>query len=436
MKVTAEKLNNIKAQATVEISPEDFEVSLDKAYHIVVKKVNIPGFRKGKAPRKVLEKMYGRDILLEDALQDAVPKAFVAALEELKDQYICVSEPEYEVLEVEKDQPVKFKATFEIKPEISLGQYKGLELEKTIKEVTAEDVDAELEKMKERYAKLVVVDGPTQNGDLVGIDYEGKVDGVAFEGGSAQNYMLELGSNTFIPGFEEQLIGAEKDQTVEVKVQFPTEYHSEELAGKDAVFTVTVKEIKRKEYAALDDEFAKDVSEFETMQELRTDIENKLREASKQQSEQELREAAILKATENTEMELPPSMVEARVKRMIDEFAFRVEQQGIPFDYYLKATQTDINKLHENYHPSAEASVKADLVLEEIAKVEEIKVEEEDIDQEINKMAELYKQDAAKLRETLEKQEQISALEFGIMMEKAVDLIIREAKVTEKEAVE
>ncbi|MFY9174353.1 MAG: trigger factor [Peptococcia bacterium] len=432
MKVTAEKLSNIKAEATVEISPEEFEASMDKAYRIVVKKVNVPGFRKGKAPRKILEKMYGREILLDDALQDAVPKAFAQALDELKDEYTCVSEPEYEVLEVEEDKPVKFKAIFEIKPEITLGQYKGLELERIITEVTTEDVDAEIEKMRERYAKLVVVDGPAENGDIVGIDYVGTVDGEAFEGGTAQNYMLELGSNTFIPGFEDQLIGAAKDQTVEVKVQFPTEYHAEELAGKDAIFTVTVKEIKRKEYSPLDDEFAKDVSEFETLQELRSDVENKLREANKQREENELREAAIKKAAENTEVELPESMVVNRTNRMINEMAFRIEQQGIPFDYYLQITNTDINSLQENYRQSAEESVKADLVLEAIVKAEGIKAEAEDIDKEIAKMAEIYNQEADKLRETLEKQDQISTLEFGIMMEKAVDLIIKEAKITDK----
>lgn len=432
MKVTAEKLSNIKAEATVEISPEEFEASMDKAYRIVVKKVNVPGFRKGKAPRKILEKMYGREILLDDALQDAVPKAFAQALDELKDEYTCVSEPEYEVLEVEEDKPVKFKAIFEIKPEITLGQYKGLELERIITEVTTEDVDAEIEKMRERYAKLVVVDGPAENGDIVGIDYVGTVDGEAFEGGTAQNYMLELGSNTFIPGFEDQLIGAAKDQTVEVKVQFPTEYHAEELAGKDAIFTVTVNEIKRKEYSPLDDEFAKDVSEFETLQELRSDVENKLREANKQREENELREAAIKKAAENTEVELPESMVVNRTNRMINEMAFRIEQQGIPFDYYLQITNTDINSLQENYRQSAEESVKADLVLEAIVKAEGIKAEAEDIDKEIAKMAEIYNQEADKLRETLEKQDQISTLEFGIMMEKAVDLIIKEAKITDK----
>jgi len=432
MKVSAEKLSNTRAQVTVEIPEAEFESSLEKAYRTVVKRVNVPGFRKGKAPRKILENIYGREILLEDALQDAIPKAYMNALEQIKDQYTAVGEPHYEVIQTDKGQPVIFKASFDIKPEITLGQYKGLDLEKNIYPVKPEDVDAEIEKIRQRYAKLVVVDGPAQTGDVLTIDFLGKVGGEPFQGGAGENYPLELGSNTFIPGFEDQLVGTVKDQTVDVNVKFPDDYHAEDLAGKDAVFTVTVKEIKRKEYAPLDDEFAKDVSEFDTLQELRTDIENRLKEANARRSEQELRDEAIRKATENTEVELPEGMVEARIRRMLEDFAFRLEQQGISFQYYLKATGTDINAIQEAYRPGAEASVKADLVLEAIAKAEGLKAEAEDVDKEIAKMAEIYKQDAAKIREALEEQGQISSLEFGIMIDKAVDLIIKEAQITEK----
>lgn len=432
MKVDVEKLNSTRAQVTVEIPESDFEVSLEKAYHIVVKKVNIPGFRKGKAPRRILENIYGREALLEDGLQDAVPKAFVQALEEIKDQYIAVSEPDYEVLQSDKGQPVIFKAAFDIKPEINLGQYKGLELEKTIQQVKPEDVEEEIEKIRQRYAKLVVVDGPAQNGDVLAIDFLGKVAEQPFPGGAGENYPLELGSNTFIPGFEEQLVGVLKDQTTDVNVKFPEDYHAADLAGQDAVFTVTIKEIKRKEFAPLDDEFAKDVSEFDSMQELRVDIENKLKEAREKGAEQDLREAAILQAAKNTEFELPKSMVEGRVKRMLEDFAYRLEQQGISFQYYLQATNNDLATIQAAYRPGAESSVKADLVLEAIAKAENIKAEPEDLDKELAHMAEHYKQEPAKLREVLEKQGQISSLEFGIIIDKAVDLIIREAIVTEK----
>ncbi len=430
--ISTEKLNNIRVQATIEIPESEFEASLDKAYRIVVKKVNIPGFRKGKAPRQILERMYGREILLEDALQDAVPKAFDAALEELKEQYICVSQPEYEILETEKGKPVLFKASFDIKPEVKLGDYKGIELEKKVYTVKPEDVDAEIEKMRQRYAKLVLADGLAQNGDVLTIDFLGKVDGQAFPGGQGENYPLELGSGTFIPGFEEQLVGTIKDQTLDINVKFPEDYHNKDLAGQDAVFTVTVKEIKRKEYAPLDDEFAKDVSEFETLQELRTDIENNLKEARKQRTEQELREEAITKVADNAEVELPESMIEDRVMRMVEDLAFRIEQQGIPFNYYLKVTNTDLATLQSNSRPAAERSVKADLVLEAIAKAENIQVEAADVDKELEKLAEMYKQDVAKIRESFEKQGQISALEYSIMIDKAVDLIIREANITEK----
>lgn len=431
MKVNVEKLNNTRAEVTVEIPEAEFEVSLEKAYHIVVKKVNIPGFRKGKAPRRMLENIYGREVLIEDALQDAVPKYFKKALEEIKDQYIAVGEPAYDVIQTDKDQPVIFKAAFDIKPEINLGQYKGLELEKTVSQVKPEDVDGEIEKISQRYAKLVVVDGPAQNGDVLSIDFLGKVGEQAFPGGAGENYSLELGSNTFIPGFEEQLVGISKDATTEVNVKFPEDYHAEDLAGKDAVFTVTIKEIKRKEFAPLDDEFAKDVSEFESMQELRADIENKLKEASEKRAEQSLREAAILQVANNTEVEIPESMVEGRIKRMLEDFAYRLEQQGISFQYYLQATNNNFASIQAAYRPGAEASVKADLILEAIAKAENLKAEAEDLDKELTDMAAHYKQDVTKLREDLEKQGQISSLEFGIMIDKAVDLIIGEAKVTE-----
>lgn len=432
MKAKAEKLDKTRAQLTVEIPEDEFEKSLQKAYLHVVKKVNIPGFRKGKAPRRLVENIYGREILLEDALKDAVPKAYVEALEQHKDEITAVSEPEYEVIQTDKGSPVVFKAIFDIKPEVTLGQYQGLELEQTIKEVTAEDVEAQIRQMQERYAKLVVVDGPAQAKDVVNIDFEGKIDGEPFPGGEGKDYPLELGSNSFIPGFEDQLTGVKKDDTVEVKVTFPEDYHTKELAGKDAVFTVKVNEIKRKELASIDDEFAKDVSEFATLQELREDIENKLKEAAENRSKNELREAAIRKVVENAQMEIPQSMIENRIYSMIDEFAYRLQQQGISFDYYLQATNTKLENLKEAYKESAENAVKADLVLEALAKAENITVSTEELDEEIRKMAEAYKQEADKVRELLEKQGRISSLEFGIMIDKAVDFIIDKAEITTK----
>lgn len=435
MKVSAEKIGKTKAQVTVEIPEDEFEVSLQKAYRVVVKKVNIPGFRKGKAPRHILENMYGKEILMEDAIQDAVPNAYLKALDEIKDEYTAISAPEYELIQTELNKPVIFKAIFDIKPEVKLGQYKGLKLEKRSTELKEEQVEEELSRMQQRYAKLVVVEGPAQEGDVLTIDFVGKVDGQPFEGGSAQDYSLELGSKSFIPGFEDQLAGANKGETREIAVTFPAEYHSEELQGKDAVFNVTVKDIKRKELSPLDDEFAKDVSEFENMQELRQDIENKLKEMLEKQAEQELRNAAVSKAVEAADVELPESMIINRVRRMIEDFALGMQRQGISLEYYLQATNKKPEELLEAYRPKAEASLRTDLVLEAIAKAEKIQVSAADLDEEIQKIAGQVAQEKEKVREMLEKQGQISSLEFGIMIDKAVDLIINEAEVKEaKEA--
>jgi trigger factor len=431
MKVSAEKIEKTKLQVTVEIPEDEFENSLQKAYKVVVKKVNIPGFRKGKAPRRVLENMFGKEILLEDALQDAVPIAYIKALAEIKDEYIPVSEPQYEMVQTEIDKPIIFKASFDIKPEVKLGEYKGIELEKGLTEVTKEQVEEELSKMQQRYAKLAVSEEAAAEGDVLTIDFVGKVDGQAFDGGTADNYSLEIGSNTFIPGFEEQLIGAVPGECRDVEVAFPEDYHSEDLKGKDAVFTVTVQEIKRKQITPIDDEFAKDVSEFTTVQELRQDIENKLLETIQKRVEHELRESAISKVAASAEIELPQSMIDNRMNSMIEEFAFRLQQQGISMDYYFQATGSSIQEMMNSYRPGAEAAVRADLVLEAIIKAEGIQATSEEIDNEIQKIAEQYKQEPNVIRDTLEKQGQISSLEFGIKAEKAVELIIQEAKISE-----
>lgn len=431
MKVTTEKLSNSKVQLTIEIPEEQFEESLERAYKIVVKKVNVPGFRKGKTPRKILENMYGKEILLEDALQDAVPKAYSEALDAAKDEYTAVSNPEYEMVEAQIGQPIVFKATFEIKPEVTLGEYKGLELEKLSTEVTEEAIEAEIGKMQQRYAKLTVVDdnGEAQEGDTVTIDFAGKIDDVPFEGGKGENYPLELGSHSFIPGFEEQLVGVKTGEEKDVKVTFPADYPAENLAGKEAVFTVAVKEIKRKELAPLDDEFAKDVSEFATLQELRQDIANKLKEAAEKKAEYELRSAAVKKVAENAEVEIPQAMIENRVNQMVNDFAYHLAQQGLSLEKYLSVSNTKIEDIKEYYQGEAQSSVKADLVIEAIAKAEGIKAAEEDMAEQIKKMAEQYKQEPEKIREILEKQGQISGLEFGIMLDKAVDFIIEQAKI-------
>ena len=430
MKVTAEEVSKNRVELTIEVPEEKFEESLEKAYRIVVKRINVPGFRKGKAPRVILENMYGREILMEEALQDAVPNAYQQALEEVKDKYTAVSNPEYEMVQIDKKKPFIFKATFDIKPEVKLGQYKGLEVEKASTEVKDEEIDAEIEKMQQRYAKLIVVeDEETCEGDLLTIDFVGKVKGEPFEGGTGENYPLELGSHTFIPGFEEQLIGVKVGETKDVVVTFPAEYQVENLADQEAVFTVTVKEVKRKELAPLDDEFAKDVSEFATLQELRQDIANKLKETAENKAEYELRTAVVKKAAENAEVEIPESMIEMRINQMINDVAFRLSQQGIPFEKYLEVTNNKIEDIQKMYRPEAEALVKSDLVLEEIAKEEDIQATTEEVDQEIKNAAEKHQQDPEKLRKVLESEGQISSIEFGIKLDKTVDFIIEQAKI-------
>jgi len=430
MKVTTEKLGQSKVQLTIEIPEEQFEESLQRAYKTVVQKITVPGFRKGKAPRKVLESMYGKEILLEDALQDAVPRACSEAIEAAQDEYTAVSSPEYDIVSAKIGKPIVFKATFEIKPEVALGEYKGIKLEKTAVEVAKEAIDTEIRKMQQRYAKLIVVeDEAAQEGDTVTIDFEGKIDEVPFEGGKGENYPLELGSHTFIPGFEDQLIGVKTGETKDITVTFPTEYPAENLAGKDAVFTVTVKEIKRKELAPLDDEFAKDVSEFDSMQELRNDIANKLKEAAEKKAENQLRLAAVKKVSENTQVEIPQAMIDNRVNQMINDFAYHLATQGITLEKYLEGTNTKIEDIKAYYEGEARSTVKADLVLEAVAKAEGIKATAEDVEKQIKRMAEQYKQEPEKIREALEKQGQLSGLEFGIMLDKAVDFVVEHAKV-------
>lgn len=428
MKVTAEQLDKTKAQVTVEVSEEEFEQSLAKAYRTVIKKVNIPGFRKGKAPRRILENIYGKEILLEDALQDAVPKSYYQALDEIKDQYTAVSNPSYEMVQTEIGKPIIFKAAFDIKPEVQLGQYKGIELEKTPVNIKEEDVDQEIKTIQQRYAKLAVIDGPAQMGDVLTIDFLGKVDEQPFKGGTAEGYALELGSHSFIEGFEDQLVGSNKNEIKDVHVTFPQEYHAKELAGKDAVFTVTVNEIKRKELADLDDEFAKDVSEFATMQELRQDIENKLKETAEKKAENDLRNAAIEKVAKNAEVEIPVSMIETRIDRMLEDISYRLVQQGLSLENYLKATNTELEDFRNSYKERAESSARTDLVLEAIAKAENVQATPEDLEQELNKMADAMKKEPAELREILEKQGRISAFEYSIMIDKTVDLILQASK--------
>lgn len=430
MKVTTEKLSKSRVRLTVEVPEEIFEESMEKAYKLVVKKVNVPGFRKGKAPRRMLEYIFGREILLEEALQDIVPKTYQRALEIVKHEYVPMSSPEYEMVQMDKGEPFIYNATFDFKPKVTLGQYKGLEVEKLSTEISDEDVDAEIKKMQERYAKLIVVENDkTKEGDIITMDFAGKIDGESFEGSSAENFPLELGSHTFIPGFEEQMIGIKVGESRDVFVTFPHKYHVEDLAGREALFRVKVKEIKRKEYAPIDDEFAKDVSEFVTMQELKVDLANNLKAAAEKKAEYELRSALIKQAAENASVDIPESMIENRIDYFIQDFVFRLEQQGINLEKYLEATNSELKDFRNNYRTEAENAVKVDLVLEAISREEQLQVTQEELDKEIEKVAEQYQQEPDKVYKTLKKQGQISILEYGILLEKAAEFIIENAKI-------
>ncbi|HHU33512.1 MAG: trigger factor [Zhaonellaceae bacterium] len=428
MKSNVEKIDKNRVVLEVEVESEEFEKAVQKAYKKLVRKVNIPGFRKGKAPRKVLETYIGEGSLYSEAADIIIPEAYYNAVQETKIEPI--NQPEVEITQLGNGKPFIFKATVEVKPEVKLGQYKGLAIEKKEYPVTDQDVEDYLKNLQERYARLVSKEsGTVEKGDIALIDFEGFVDGEAFPGGKGENYSLEIGSNTFIPGFEDQLVGMSIDEEKEINVTFPEDYHSEELAGKPAIFKVKVKGIKVKEYSPLDDEFAKDVSEFETLEELKNDIRNKLKEAAENRSLSEVKIAVINKAAENAEVEIPEIMIESKIASYVNEMAQRLAQQGLKFEHYLEYSGQTMEQIKETFKPQAKKEVKNDLVIEAIAKAENIIATEEEVDKEIEKMAKYYNQEAGKLKEMFAAQGNLPALEASIQLDKAVDFLVSEAKI-------
>lgn len=428
MKSNVEKIDKNRVVLEVEVESEEFEKAVQKAYKKLVRKVNIPGFRKGKAPRKVLETYIGEGSLYSEAADIIIPEAYYNAVQETKIEPI--NQPEVEITQLGNGKPFIFKATVEVKPEVKLGQYKGLAIEKKEYPVTDQDVEDYLKNLQERYARLVSKEsGTVEKGDIALIDFEGFVDGEAFPGGKGENYSLEIGSNTFIPGFEDQLVGMSIDEEKEINVTFPEDYHSEELAGKPAIFKVKVKGIKVKEYSPLDDEFAKDVSEFETLEELKNDIRNKLKEAAENRSLSEVKIAVINKAAENAEVEIPEIMIESKIASYVNEMAQRLAQQGLKFEHYLEYSGQTMEQIKETFKPQAKKEVKNDLVIEAIAKAENIIATEEEVDKEIEKMAKYYNHEAGKLKEMFAAQGNLPALEASIQLDKAVDFLVSEAKI-------
>lgn len=422
MKATAEKMENNEVLLDVEVDAGQLDKAMEQAYRKLVKTVNVPGFRKGKVPRVVFESFVGKAALYNEAVEIVVPEAYMQAVEETKVE--PVTQPQVELVQVEEGKPVKFKATIKVKPEVTLGQYKGLQVARPDAEVTGQDVDNEMKKLQDRHAQLVnLEEGAVQQRDIAVIDFVGRKDGVEFEGGKGEDYSLEIGSGSFVPGFEDQLVGVPIGGSAEVTVTFPEDYPNEDLKGREAVFSVTVKSVKRKEISALDDEFAKDVSEFDTIEELKSDIFNKLKEAADQRAKHQINNEAVQKAVENAAADIPEEMVEMRLLEMLDNMEKRLQAQGLDMEKYLKYTNSTIDDLKAGLKDDAARGVKTTLVLEAVIKNEHIVVADEDLENEIARMAEHYQQEPGVLRKILEGQNQLDFIRENLAQQKAIEFI-------------
>ena len=426
MSLQVEKMEKNMAKLTIEVSAEELDKAMQNAYLKARGKISIPGFRKGKAPRKMIEQMYGKGIFLEDAANALIPEHYSKALEECDLE--IVSQPEIDVTQAEPGKAFIFTAEVAVKPEVTLGEYKGVEVPKSETEVTDEDIDAEIKKEQEKNSRTVTVeDRGAENGDITTIDFEGFVDGVAFEGGKGTDYPLTLGSGSFIPGFEDQLVGAKAGDHVEVNVSFPEEYQAAELAGKAAVFQCDVKKVETKELPELDDDFAQDVSEFDTLAEYREDVKKNLTEKKEKEARAAKENAAVDKAIENAEMEIPDAMINTQVRQMMNDFASRMQSQGLTMEQYFQFTGMTAEKMQEEMKPQALKRIQTRLVLEKIAETENIEVSEDEVNEEIGKMAEMYKMEADKLKELLGDRE-LEQMKKDMAVQKAVTLVADEAK--------
>ena len=414
------------AKLTVEVPAEQFEAALKTSYNKNKNKFNIPGFRKGKAPQAMIEKMYGVGVFYEDAVDEAINASYPDAAKESGLE--IVSRPEISIEQVEKGKSFIYVATVATKPEVTLGEYKGIEVEKAKPEVTDADVEAELKKVQEQNSRLVsVADRAVADGDQTVIDFEGFVDGKAFEGGKAEDYTLVIGSHSFIDTFEDQLIGKNIGEDVEVNVTFPAEYHAAELAGKPATFKVKIKEIKMKELPELNDEFASEVSEFETLEAYKEDVKNKLAETKQAQATAENENNVVQKVVDNAQMDIPAPMVDEQVRNMIEDYARRLQSQGISFDQYLQFTGSTIEQLQEQMRPQAELRLRTRLVLEAVVAAEKIEPSEELVEAEIKKMSENYKMDAEQIK-TIMGEAGMAQMKADMAVQEAVDFLVAEAK--------
>ncbi|MBC8591509.1 trigger factor [Wansuia hejianensis] len=427
MKAVFEKKEGNKVSFSFEIGSDEFKKAEQQAYLKNRGRFNIPGFRKGKVPKKIIELNYGEGIFYEDAINLLLPEAYGKAIEELELE--PVDTPEVDIEEIEKDSPIVVKIKVDVKPEVKLGDYKSIELEKIEYNVTDEMIESELKSLQDANARLIDGnDRQVKQGDLLTIDFEGYVDGEQFPGGTAEGHKLEIGSNTFIPGFEEQLVGKSKDEEVEVNVKFPEEYHEESLAGKDAMFKVTIHDIKEKELPELDDELAKDISEFDTLEELKNDIKERLEKELKTQETIEKENRVIEKVIEISEVDIPEGMIESQIDDEIKQFDYRLRTQGLEFETYLELMGSDIDAIRDQFRPAATQRVNADLVLEAISKAENIEVTDEDIDEELGKLAEQYNAEDKDGFISDMKKGDLGFLKAGIANSKVIELLIENTK--------
>ena len=426
MSLQVEKLEKNMAKLTIEVPAEEFDAAIKNAYNKNKNKFSIPGFRKGKAPLAMLEKMYGAGIFYEDAANEVIDASYPKAAEESKEE--IVSTPEIKVTQIEKGKAFIYEATVALKPEVTLGEYKGVEVKKAEAVVTDEDVENELTAARKKNGRLIdVEDGAIEDGDNTIIDFTGYIDDKTFDGGAGTDYPLVIGSHSFIEGFEDQLIGKKKGETCDVNVTFPAEYHADELAGKPAKFVVTIKEVKRNELPELNDEFASEVSDFDTLDEYKAYISKKLQEKKEQDAKVENENNVIEKVVENAQMELPQPMVDTQAREMVENYARRLQSQGLNINDYMKYTGMTPEKLMEQMRPEAEKRIKTRLVLEKVVEVENVEVSDEKLDEQINEIAASYKLEGAKLKEMMGEREKEQIRE-DLKVQAAIDLLVEQAK--------
>lgn len=432
MKVTKEQLDKVKVELTIEVDDDKFEEAIEKAYKNNVSKIRVDGFRKGHAPRKIIEKVYGKEVFFPDAVEFAIPQAYYEAVMELKDEISIIAPPEYDVVQLEAGKPFIFKAIVDTKQEIALGEYKGIALEKIEDELTDEELNSYLDEIRGKHAELDVVTDPeatVENGDRVLMDFCGKKDGVAFEGGTAQNYTLDIGSNSFIPGFEIQMIGMKVGEERALNLNFPENYHEPSLAGQPVVFEVKVHEIKRKTLAPLDDEFAKDVSEFDTLEEYKASIVADLSKQKKEAVQNQYKAQIANKVTEESDVVAPESLVKKETENFMNELRYNFSRQGFTLEQYVELTNTNMEDIENDAKTRAESFVKQRLVMEAIAEKEGIEVADDELDGEFNRLAEIYKQPVENVKQMFMMQGQTQAIKTNVLLDKTMDMLLENAQI-------